>query len=238
MPQGVASVLIGLVLIRISLRLVKRSHDFLVGVWVLTPTPQDGEADGLTQPIRPVEAERVRAFLSAYPGVTGIRELLVTFIGPGRAWIVARVDIDDDLRGAQVKSLVRGIESGMRDESESIYRVDIVPTGRGHVRSRGSRSTGHPGANRVGRKVLLGVANPTSELPLPLPRSPDGSAGSLLAERGNIEPRPALPPAQYLEPLVSESQKRGKWASGRLHSFFCVALAARALRRRGDHSGS
>jgi hypothetical protein len=44
--------------------------------------------------------------------VTAIRELLFTFVGPGRIWIVARVDIDDGLRGAQVKSLVRGIESG------------------------------------------------------------------------------------------------------------------------------
>jgi divalent metal cation (Fe/Co/Zn/Cd) transporter len=32
-PQGVAAVLIALVLIRISLRLVQRSHDFLVGAW-------------------------------------------------------------------------------------------------------------------------------------------------------------------------------------------------------------
>ena len=34
-PQGIAAVLIGLVLIRTSLRLGKRSHDFLVGVWLL-----------------------------------------------------------------------------------------------------------------------------------------------------------------------------------------------------------
>jgi hypothetical protein len=33
----VAAVLIGLVLIRVSLRLGKRSHDFLVGAWLLTP---------------------------------------------------------------------------------------------------------------------------------------------------------------------------------------------------------
>jgi hypothetical protein len=45
----------------------------------------------------------------------------------GRAWVVARFDIDDDLTGAQVTSLVRGIESGMKCESESIYRVDVVP---------------------------------------------------------------------------------------------------------------
>ena len=128
-PQGVAAVLIGVVLIRISLRLIKRSHDFLVGVWVLTPALQDGGAGDLTQPIRPVEAQRMQALLSAYPGVTGIRELLVNFLGPGRVWVLARVDIDADLRGAQVESLVRGIESSMRRESESIYRVDVVPIG-------------------------------------------------------------------------------------------------------------
>ena len=72
----------------------------------------------------------MRAFLLAYPGVTAIHEVLVTFIGPDRAWVIARLDIDDDLRGSQVKSLVRGIESGMKRESESVYRVDIVPTGR------------------------------------------------------------------------------------------------------------
>ena len=130
-PQGVAAVLIGLVLIRISLRLVKRSHDFLVGAWLLTPRGCPGIAMiGSTQPLTPADEERVRAFLLAYPGVTAIREVLVTFIGPGRAWVVARLDIDDDLRGAQVKSLVRGIESGMKHESEDVYRVDIVPIGK------------------------------------------------------------------------------------------------------------
>jgi cation diffusion facilitator family transporter len=37
--QGIAAVLIGLVLIRTSLRLGKRSHDFLVGAWLLPPAP-------------------------------------------------------------------------------------------------------------------------------------------------------------------------------------------------------
>ncbi|HYB31536.1 MAG TPA: cation diffusion facilitator family transporter [Solirubrobacteraceae bacterium] len=147
-PQGVAAVLIGLVLIRISLRLIKRSHDFLVGVWVLTPTPEGSDADDVTQPIRPVEAQRVRALISAYPGVTGIRELLLNFIGPGRVWIVARVDIDDDLHGAEVESLVRGIETSMMRESDTIYRVDIVPIGDVHAGdpiSLGRESGGEPG---------------------------------------------------------------------------------------------
>jgi hypothetical protein len=60
--------------------------------------------------------------------VIAIRELLATFVGPGRVWIVARVDIDDGLCGAQVKSLARGIESGLKHDWRDIYRVDIVPT--------------------------------------------------------------------------------------------------------------
>ena len=61
--------------------------------------------------------------------MTAIRQLLATFVGPRQVWIVARVDIDDGLRGAQVKALVRGIESGLKHESENVYRVDIVPIG-------------------------------------------------------------------------------------------------------------
>ena len=117
-------------MIRVSLRLISRSHDFLVGAWTgAAGGPQGRDAAGLTQPLRPAEEEKIRAFILGYPGVTAIRQLLITFVGPGRIWIVARVDIDDSLRGAQVKALVRGIESGMKRESEDIYRVDVVPIG-------------------------------------------------------------------------------------------------------------
>jgi cation diffusion facilitator family transporter len=129
--QGVAAVLIAVVIIRVSLRLISRSHDFLVGAWSgAAGGPQGHDVAGFTQPFRPAEEETVRAFLLGYPGVTAIRELLVTFVGPGRVWIVARVDIDDVLHGAQVKTLVRGIESGLKHESETFYRVDVVPIGR------------------------------------------------------------------------------------------------------------
>jgi len=134
MPQGVAAVLIGLVLIRVSLRLIKRSHDFLVGTWTLTAAAAAGhDADDFTQPLSAADEERVRAFLLAYPGVTAIGEVLVTFIGPGRVWVIARLDIPDDLGGTQVKSLVRGIESGMKRESKNVSRVDVVPIGGAHA---------------------------------------------------------------------------------------------------------
>ena len=68
-------------------------------------------------------------FLLGYPGVTAIRELLVTFVGPNRIWVIAHLEIDDNLRGDQVTSLVRGIGSDLRHGSEYIYRVDVVPDG-------------------------------------------------------------------------------------------------------------
>src|ERR1700678_955153 len=77
LPQAVAAVLIAIVLIRISLRLVRRNHDFLIG-----------------QPLQASDENRVRTFLLAYPGVTAIQELLVTFVGPGQVWVLTRIDID------------------------------------------------------------------------------------------------------------------------------------------------
>jgi len=129
-PQGVAAVLIALVLIRVSLRLIQRSHDFLVGAWAGGGGGAEGrDVGGFTQPLRPADEEKVRAFLLAYPGVTGIRELLFTFVGPGRIWIVARINIDDALRASQVRALARGIESSMKHEDKDVYRVDVVPFG-------------------------------------------------------------------------------------------------------------
>jgi hypothetical protein len=61
--------------------------------------------------------------------LTATCELLFTFGGPGRLWTVARVDVDDGLRGAKVESLVRGIESGLKHGAEEVYRVDVVPIG-------------------------------------------------------------------------------------------------------------
>jgi hypothetical protein len=51
--------------------------------------------------------------------------------------IVARVAIDGDLRGAQVESLIRDTESSLKNESDSVFRVDIVPIGQEAELDRG-----------------------------------------------------------------------------------------------------
>jgi hypothetical protein len=63
----VAAVLIALVLIRVSLRLIQRSHDFLVGAWTgAAGGPRGHDIAGFTQPLRPADEQRVRAFLLDY----------------------------------------------------------------------------------------------------------------------------------------------------------------------------
>ncbi len=111
-PEGIAAVLIGLLLIGVGLQLARRNRDFLLGEQAPPPVK-----------------ERVRAFIIDYPGVVSIRELLVTFVGPRQLWVLARVDIEDTLRGNEVESLARTIESGLQTESQYIRRVDIVPIG-------------------------------------------------------------------------------------------------------------
>jgi cation diffusion facilitator family transporter len=128
-PQGIAAVFIGLVLVGIGLRLVRRNHDFLVGAWVSTAGEErNRDIAGFTQPFRSAWGDRARTLLLSYPGVTGIRELLATFVGPGQVWVVARVEIDAGLSGGQVESLVDDIESEIK-QMKYIYRIDVVPVG-------------------------------------------------------------------------------------------------------------
>lgn len=113
-PDGVAALLIGLVLGYVALELARRNGDFLIG----RRAPANIEA-------------QVRRTITALRGITGIGELLVTFLGPRQLRVLARVDIDDGLSGAQVKSLVAELEDTLCRDSPYIVRVDVVPDGRG-----------------------------------------------------------------------------------------------------------
>ena len=68
--------------------------------------------------------------ISGQPGIVTVNELLVTFSGPRRLWVVSRVDVDDGLRGDEVERLVRDTEAALRASSPYIFRADIVTVGR------------------------------------------------------------------------------------------------------------
>ena len=119
-PDAVAALLIGLILGWVALELARTNGDFLIG----RRAPANIESD-------------IRRVISRLHGVTGISELLVTFLGPRQVRVLARVDIEDSLGGAAVKSLVREIEDALCRSSPYIVRVDVVPDGRTRPRSEG-----------------------------------------------------------------------------------------------------
>ena len=111
-PDAVAAVLIGLILGYVALELARSNGDFLIG----RRAPPEIEAN-------------VRKTILRQRGVTAITELVVTFLGPRQLRVLARVDIDDGLTGAQVKSVIGRIEDSLCGSSPFIERVDVVPAG-------------------------------------------------------------------------------------------------------------
>jgi cation diffusion facilitator family transporter len=112
-PDGIAAIVIGLVLGYVAVQLARRNGDFLIG-------------RGASRPIR----DRVQNIIATQPGIRAVSELLITFLGPRRLWVIARIDIDDQLDGAGVKTLVSAMERALTRESRFISRIDLVPTGR------------------------------------------------------------------------------------------------------------
>jgi cation diffusion facilitator family transporter len=111
-PDGVASLAIGVLLAFVAYALGSRNKDFIVG-----------------EPAGTDEIARVRDLLAAEPGVVGLREVSVSYIGPGQVTVVARIDVDDSLPGGEVEALVRRLEQRLRAASPAIQHADVVPTG-------------------------------------------------------------------------------------------------------------
>jgi cation diffusion facilitator family transporter len=112
-PDAVAAIFIGLLLGLVAVELTLRNRDFLVG----EQAPEEVKS-------------RISGVVAEQPGIVAVNELLVTFVGPRRLWVVCRVDIDDGLRGDEVEQLVRDTEQALCDASEAVVRADIVTVGR------------------------------------------------------------------------------------------------------------
>jgi divalent metal cation (Fe/Co/Zn/Cd) transporter len=113
-PQGIAAIVVGLLLIRISLRMVHRNHDFLLG-----------------QPVPLARQQEAREFLLAHPDVTAVHQLMVIFLGPDQVWVLARISVRPTLRADQLVAVLNDLDAGIHKASESVSRVDIVTAGVG-----------------------------------------------------------------------------------------------------------
>jgi cation diffusion facilitator family transporter len=109
-PDAIAAILIGMLLAAVALQLAARNGDILI----------NGQASAALR-------RAIAQTIAAQPGVRAVTELLVTFIGPRKLWVVARVAIDRTLTGAEVEHLLHDTEARLRGQSRFIARVDIVP---------------------------------------------------------------------------------------------------------------
>ena len=111
-PDAIAAILIAVVLAYVAFNLARRNRDFIIGQQVSAPL-----------------REIVRELIARQPGITGVGEVLVTFLGPRRVWVAGRIDIDDRLSGAQVKALLASTEAELKRQSPYIVRVYLMAGG-------------------------------------------------------------------------------------------------------------
>jgi cation diffusion facilitator family transporter len=111
-PDGVAAILIGLILGYVAFVLANRNRDFIIG-----------------QQASPPLRQTVREIIAGQPGVIAVGEVFVTFLGPRRVWVAGKIDIDDGLSGARVKELLRATETELKRRSPYIARVYLMPSG-------------------------------------------------------------------------------------------------------------
>ena len=113
LPDAIAALLIGTILAFVAFQLSRHNGDFLIG--------RQASVD-----IR----SRIGAVIRAQPGIVAVEELVVTFLGPRQLWIVARIDLDDDLSGARVEQTIAETACKLKEESPFIFRIDLVPAKR------------------------------------------------------------------------------------------------------------
>ena len=112
MPQldGIASILIGVLLAGVAVLLIRESRGLLVG-----------------EGIRPKTAREVRELVLAEPGVREMGPVLSMYVGPDDALVAMDVAFDHDTPAAEVAATIRRMEVEIRRRFPSVRRIYIEP---------------------------------------------------------------------------------------------------------------
>ncbi|MFE3454444.1 cation diffusion facilitator family transporter [Nonomuraea sp. NPDC059194] len=109
--DGVASVLIGLLLLAIALSLVVTNVSLLIG----QSAPRAMETG-------------IRATLLAQPEVNDVVELLTMMLGPGRLMVAAKIDFRDEASAAGLEIACDEVDKRLREQYPGIVQVFLDPT--------------------------------------------------------------------------------------------------------------
>ena len=108
--DGVASILIGLVLGLVAILLARESKGLLIGE----------RAD-------PAVVERIRAIVSASPRVTGVNHVRTIHTGPASVFVAISADFDDALTMGEAETLVERLEAELKAAEPSLSSIYIRP---------------------------------------------------------------------------------------------------------------
>ena len=118
--DGVASVLIGLLLAGTAAFLARESKGLLIG-----------------EAVSPAIRRSLRAMASETPGVTGVNEVLTMHFGPLDVLAALSLDFDDEMHAAAVEQTVSRLEQGIRRAHPEIRRIFVeVQSREGHLRAQ------------------------------------------------------------------------------------------------------
>jgi divalent metal cation (Fe/Co/Zn/Cd) transporter len=110
-PDAAAAILIALTLAFVAYDLARRNRDFIIGRQAAPPIRQ-----------------QIRDIICAQQGIISAPELIVTFLGPRRVWVVGRVNLAEEMMSTQVKEVLHNAEAELRKQSPYIARVDLTPS--------------------------------------------------------------------------------------------------------------
>ncbi|MGZ4427140.1 MAG: cation diffusion facilitator family transporter [Nocardioidaceae bacterium] len=109
--DGVASVLIGALLIVVAYALGRQNMNMLIGEAV----DQD-------------QRESIRKVIADSPGVDVVVELLTMRLGPEDVLVAARVDVDDTVSGGDLEVLADDVEKRVRERHPAVRHIFLDPT--------------------------------------------------------------------------------------------------------------
>ncbi|MFC7720909.1 cation diffusion facilitator family transporter [Nonomuraea recticatena] len=109
--DGVASVVIGVLLLAIALNLIAANVSLLIG----QAAPRGMET-------------RIRATLLAQPEVEDVVELLTMMLGPGRLMVAAKIDFRDEASAAGLEIACDEVDRRLRERYPGIVQVFLDPT--------------------------------------------------------------------------------------------------------------
>ncbi|WP_021596206.1 cation diffusion facilitator family transporter [Actinomadura welshii] len=111
--DGLASVLIGLLLVVLAFSIGRESVRLLIG-----------------QAADPAAQREIRAEILGAPGVTGVDELLTMHFGPEQLLVAAKVHFSDDISADQAEDVAGEIDRRLRERVPVVRHVFLDPTQR------------------------------------------------------------------------------------------------------------